>query len=173
MKATKIYLIAALMFFISQILWFSDTSAQAQDSTRFSGKLLSSRDSIKTIVKSPTGAMIRSIIIPGWGQWYNQKKFKALLIFGTEVGLLSNSIYLNQKYRASTTDWDREFYINNRNLSTWWLVGTILFSVADAFVDAHLFKFDESTDLSSRIISPSMNDRYSGLLVSLGVSVKF
>lgn len=125
-------------------------------------------DSMKTTVKSPTGAMIRSLVVPGWGQWYNNKKLKAFVVFGTEVGLLVNSIYLNQKYR----EWDRkfrasepgfaqnviianrEFYINNRNTSTWWLVGVALFSMADAFVDAHLFNFDESSDLACLNISP-------------------
>jgi len=173
MKATRTYLIAILVFFVSYFLLFSDISAQVQDSTRLMANFSSNRDSIKTVVKSPTGAMIRSVIVPGWGQWYNQKKFKALLIFGTETGLLANSIYLNQKYRASATDWDREFYINNRNLSTWWLVGTILFSVADAFVDAHLFNFDESIDLSTQIISPLINDRYPGIQLSFCISFKF
>ncbi len=109
---------------------------------------LNKDDTIKVSVKSPTGAMIRSMIIPGWGQLYNKKIFKAILVFCVETGLVANSIYLNQKYKASKTDLEREFYINNRNLSNWWLVGAILFSMADAFVDAHLSDFDESPDLS-------------------------
>ena len=102
----------------------------------------------KTIIKSPRTAMLCSLIVPGLGQLYNGKKFKALIVFGAEVGLLSNSIYLNQMYKQSTYPADKEFYINNRNLSTWWLVGTILFSVLDAYVDAHLYHFDESPELS-------------------------
>lgn len=99
-------------------------------------------------VKSPQGAMLRSLIFPGWGQWYNGHRLKAVVVFGAEVGLLANSIYLNQKCQASQTTLEREFYINNRNLSNWWLLGVILFSMADAFVDAHLYRFDESPELS-------------------------
>ncbi|MDZ7261556.1 MAG: DUF5683 domain-containing protein [candidate division KSB1 bacterium] len=100
--------------------------------------------------RSPTGAMLRSLAFPGWGQWYNGKKFKALIAFGAESALLANAIYLNQKVVASTGWEEREFYINNRNLSVWWLLGTILLSMADAYVDAQLANFDESPDLSLR-----------------------
>jgi hypothetical protein len=99
-------------------------------------------------VKSPQGAMLRSLIFPGWGQWYNHHRLKAVVVFGAEVGLLANSIYLNQKCQSSQTTLEREFYINNRNLSNWWLLGVILFSMADAFVDAHLYRFDEGPELS-------------------------
>ena len=116
--------------------------------------------------KSPTGAMIRSLIFPGLGQWYNNKKIKAFLVFCAQSGLLANSIYLNQKYVTSSTEFERNFYINNRNLSVWWLVGTTLFSMADAFVDAHLADFDESPDLSNLIIHPTIMTGDPGIPVS-------
>lgn len=119
------------------------------------------------IPKSPKGAMIRSVLIPGWGQWYNNKKLKALVVFGAETGVLINSIYLNQLKQKSTTDWEREYYINNRNLSNWWLVGIVLFSIADSFVDAHLSDFDESPDLSMMNIQPLCDKSGPGVLVSL------
>lgn len=131
---------------------------------------ISKNDTVKTSVKSPTGAMIRAIIFPGWGQWYNKKYFKAVLVFGAEIGLVTNSVYLNQKYKASQTELEREFYINNRNLSNWWLVGVILFSMADAFVDAQLSDFDESPDLSSLIISPVGSGGDVGVKVSLFIN---
>ena len=133
--------------------------------------LASKNDTVKTSVKSPTGAMIRSIIFPGWGQLYNKKYFKAVLAFGAEIGLLTNSIYLNQKYKASKTELEREFYINNRNLSNWYLLGVILFSMADAFVDAHLSDFDESPDLSFIKITPICS--YDDIGVQLSVCINF
>ena len=131
--------------------------------------LASKNDTVKTSVKSPTGAMIRSIIFPGWGQLYNKKYFKAVLAFGAEVGLLANSIYLNQKYVASKNELDREFYVNNRNLSNWYLLGVILFSMADAFVDAHLSDFDESPDLSFIKIIPICSNDDVGVQLSVCV----
>ena len=80
---------------------------------------------------------------------------KAVIIFCGEVGLLVNSIYLNQQYKASKYIYDKEFYIENRNLSNWWLVGSVLFSVLDAYVDAHLYNFDESPDLSIQFNPPN------------------
>lgn len=144
----------------------AQNDAQGNLNTHFSLET-SSTDSARVKVKSPTGALIRSVIFPGWGQFYNKKYFKALLVFGTETGLVANSIYLNQKYKASTTDLEREFYINNRNLSNWWLVGVILVSMADAFVDAHLHNFDENPDLLSMNINPMIAvDKFIGIQLS-------
>ena len=103
------------------------------------------------VVKSPMGAMLRSIAVPGWGQLYNGKWFKAILVCGTEVGLIVNAVYQNQMAVQSKIPLEREWYQDNRNRSVWWLLAAILFSMADAYVDAHLYDFDESPDLSLRI----------------------
>lgn len=101
--------------------------------------------------KNPTGAMLRSIVVPGWGQFYNGKWFKGLVIAGAEIGLVANAVVLNQWANQAETEEEYLFYIDNRNLSFWLLGATILYSMADAFVDAHLADFDESPDLSLRI----------------------
>ncbi len=100
-------------------------------------------------VKSPRGAMLRSLAVPGWGQWYNGKKTKAVIIAGGEIGLIVDAIVLNQLAMAAKTADERYFYRDNRSLALWWLAGVILYSMADAYVDAHLYRFDESPDLSS------------------------
>lgn len=100
-------------------------------------------------LKSPNGAMLRSLAVPGWGQWYNGKKFKAVLIAGGEIGLVVDAVVLNQLAARSKTADERYFYRDNRNLAFWWLAAVILYSMADAYVDAHLYRFDESPDLSS------------------------
>lgn len=100
------------------------------------------------VAKSPTGAMLRSLALPGWGQFYNGKWFKGVLAVGVETGLVINAIYLDSQLDKSTYPLDQEFYRNNRNLSFWWLGATILLSMMDAYVDAHLYHFDESPDLS-------------------------
>lgn len=101
-----------------------------------------------TFNKSPRGAMLRSIFVPGWGQFYNGKWLKGLLIAGAELGLITNAVVLNKWANEATTDEEYYFYIDNRNLSFWLLGATILYSMADAYVDAHLFQFDESPDLA-------------------------
>ncbi len=139
----------------------SDTVRQAQE------KPNEKTDSAKANIKSPTGAMLRSLIFPGLGQWYNGKKLKAVVVFLGQTGLLANSIYLNQQLVKSHTDYEREFYINNRNLSVWWLVGVTLFSMADAYVDAQLSDFDESPDLSQIQIQPFVWKNSPGIVFSV------
>lgn len=99
-------------------------------------------------VKDPTGAMLRSVFVPGWGQFYNGKWLKGTIIAGAEVGLITNAIVLHQYMKAADTEYDKDFYWDNRNLSLWWLGATILYSMADAYVDAHLSDFDAGPELS-------------------------
>jgi hypothetical protein len=108
--------------------------------------------------KNPTGAMLRSIAFPGWGQWYNGKRFKAVIVFGAEVGVIANTIYQNQKVQKSKSELERQFYLENRRLSNWWLAGAILLSMIDAYVDAHLYGFDESPDLGATSPAASAAD---------------
>lgn len=162
----KILIITALNIIVWATIGLAQPSKPGDFKVRIDS-LSSKNDTVKTSIKSPTGAMIRSLIIPGWGQLYNKKYVKAILAFSAEIGLITNSIYLNQKYIASNTELEREFYINNRNLSNWWLVGVILFSMADALVDAHLSDFDESPDLSLLKITPIYNGDDIGVKLSV------
>ncbi len=97
--------------------------------------------------KNPTGAMLRSLIFPGWGQFYNRKYSKAFLFFGGEAGLIATAIHLNQQV-VSTHGELQASYRNNRNTANWFLLATIVFSMLDAYVDASLADFDESPELS-------------------------
>ncbi|MBC8181230.1 hypothetical protein H8E88_08900 [candidate division KSB1 bacterium] len=165
-KYLNIMVICVMSFLIFEI----DCQAQdvKEDSIKVTnGKLQTVQDSVKLKIKNPTGAMIRSLVFPGLGQWYNNKKFKALIVFCAETGLLANAIYLNQQLVKSTEDWERNFYIENRNISVWWLIGVTLLSLTDAYVDAHLADFDESPILSSIKFQPIVATRDVGFEVSL------
>ena len=48
---------------------------------------------------SPHKAVIRSLIIPGWGQLYNHQWWKVPIIYGG-LGLLFDAILFNQRYYA-------------------------------------------------------------------------
>ncbi len=125
---------------------FGTNSCQAQENPI---RILNA-DSVQVEEKqlpSPKGAMIRSVVFPGWGQWYNGKKIKSALVFLTEAGIVGASFYWNDLATNATNDLDREFYIDNRNLAYWYFGGAILLSMADAYVDAHLAGFDVSPEL--------------------------
>ncbi|MDP8228225.1 MAG: DUF5683 domain-containing protein [Candidatus Electryoneaceae bacterium] len=102
---------------------------------------------------SPTGAAFRSLLFPGWGQSYVHSPLKAVIYGGIEQGLIYSIHRQNRLFRYYKDQEQDEFadsYKNNRNRLTWYLAGTIILSMLDAYVDAHLYHFDVSDDLSSR-----------------------
>ncbi|MBN2030747.1 hypothetical protein JW824_10940 [bacterium] len=98
--------------------------------------------------KSPTGAVIRSALLPGLGQWYNGQKLKALVVLGGELALAGNAIYYNQMAVQSVTYDEGEFYRDLRGRFIWWFAGIYLLNLLDAYVDAYLWDFDTGPDLS-------------------------
>lgn len=117
-------------------------------------------------VKSPRAAMLRSALIPGWGQWYNEKRLKAVLVLGAELALIGNAVYFNQLAVGSDTEYDRQFYRENRRLYLWWLAAAHILNVLDALVDAHLSGFDTGPDLSGRM-APVSRPVWIGVVWSL------
>ena len=105
---------------------------------------------------NPTGAMWRSLLFPGWGQLYNRKYIKTLIIGGGELGLIYSIYYQDRQYEKAKKAGDQkaaDFYREDRNRLAWWLVGAILYSMGDAYVDAQLADFEVSENLSM-IITP-------------------
>ncbi len=122
--------------------------------------------------RSPRGAMLRSLALPGWGQFYNGKWFKGLVIGGTEVGLIIDAVVQNQWAQESVYYYDKEFYRENRSLAIWWLAGVVLYSVTDAFVDAHLADFDDTPNVSMQMKHEQdiyTNNRYAVYQLTLAI----
>jgi hypothetical protein len=121
---------------------------------------------------SPTKAIIFSAVVPGLGQVYNKKYWKVPIIYAG-LGALIYSIDFNiKKYNtfkdayiartdssALTTDnYPRytadnlhtlfQYYRRNRDFS--YILGGVVYllNVLDAYVDAELFYFDVSDNLS-------------------------
>ncbi|MCH8284912.1 hypothetical protein IIB79_00105, partial [candidate division KSB1 bacterium] len=103
-------------------------------------------DSLKA-GKSPRNAMIRSLFVPGWGQLYNGKKIKSLIIFGVETSVISAIFVQNNRLSDSKTSENRSFYRDERNKFIWWFGGVIIYSVLDAYVDASLQGFSVDMDI--------------------------
>ncbi len=125
--------------------------------------------------KSPTGAIARSLIIPGWGQFYVEEYWKTPIFLGA-AGVLGWFIYDNHVKFTDAKDLvestseddpyydiykaDREFFRDSRDQSAFYLLAVYAISAVDAYVNAHLYDFDvsdenvESASLDLRI-SPS------------------
>lgn len=99
-------------------------------------------------VKTPAGAVLRSLVLPGWGQWYNEQKLKAVLVFGAEAAMVGNIVYYHQKAIRSVDASERAFYEDYRSQFVWYLAGVHLLSLLDAYVDANLLDFDTGPDLT-------------------------
>ncbi len=109
-------------------------------------------DSVILKPHSPAGAMWRSVIFPGWGQLYNDRYLKAAIIGGTEITLIFSSWVQHQRYEEARKEKDwvaADFYKNDRNKFYWWIAGIVLYSMADAYADGHLYDFELDRNLSA------------------------
>jgi len=147
---------------------------------------------------NPKASLFLSFALPGTGQIYNRKYWKAPIIYaglGGMVYLLEDSsskyVAYRNAYKRSISEGSATFesplveanlssaalkiqrdkYEKRRTLS---YVGTIaiygLFAL-EAFVDAHLQSFDVSKDLSLKV-SPSIQEHYSMPGLGLVIQVK-
>jgi len=125
-----------------------------------SGNISLHTDSIMIEKKKPwpTGALLRSAFVPGWGQFYNKKYVKSVIYGGMEIYFVYNArkywkqMDIHQANFANSDDpiyqaQEFELYKNqrdNRNLFLWLTGITVFISMFDAFVDAHLADFDQT-----------------------------
>lgn len=107
---------------------------------------------------SPSMTMLKSVVVPGWGQISNGKYIKAGLIIVVE----SYFIYRAVDYAGLASDWRKKWkaepdssylntiyfnqyadYRDTRNSFIWYTLITAFFSMIDAYVDAHLKNFPD------------------------------
>ena len=120
----------------------------------------------------PKKAALYSAILPGAGQVYTKKYWKVPIIYG---GLITSAYYINesndfyQLYKSTYlnrldgdftdnlnySDSDlrtlTEHYRRNREVSALLFTLTYILNIVDASVNAHLFDYDVSEDLSLHI----------------------
>lgn len=109
--------------------------------------------------KSPSGALFRSLFVPGWGQWYNKKHLKSTVVFLGEGTLIGFAAYEWSQVKKHKDNFQKEtdpylrdlefqrfeLHQDNRNTYLWFLAGAAFISMWDAYVDAHLFNFRQQT----------------------------
>ena len=105
----------------------------------------------------PGSALLRSAVIPGWGQFYTKHPLKGGLMMAAQGTFIGMALRADGRVkdltveRQAATDQavlgvfegDIEWWRGERRRWILWAFGLWLYSMADAFVDAHLFNFDE------------------------------
>lgn len=141
---------------------------------------------------SPHKATIYSALIPGLGQIYNKKYWKLPVIYGLTGIFIYSFDYNNNQYNKYTNayvdfksgkinnfegyttsdvlDKIRDNFKRNRDLNVISLAAVYLLNVIDATVDAHLFDYDISEDLSLNV-QPSLLNSYNNQS-TIGISLK-
>lgn len=176
-------------------------TAQVTDTARVAVRDSIHIDSSTTLVKkvppsyhSPKKAALFSLI-PGGGQLYNKKYWKVPVIYACYGGL-AYGFNFNQKeyiiyrnalrnnlngvhdaysvYSEETLDNAYKFYKNRRDLCVIGGIALYLLNIVDAAVDAHLYTFNVSDDLSLNIHPTLINTAGMGHYTGgLGLSIHF
>lgn len=149
------------------ILFSSILFPQADTSFIFSEN--KSNDSVFIMQKSPWGAVLRSAILPGFGQIYNESYWKLPIIWGFAGWFIYNWSDLNKLYKDNQVLYQinnqsiykirRDFYRDQRDKFAIYLGLLYFINLVDAYVDAHLFDF--------YIESNSLNDFKINFLIHL------
>ncbi|UCG42381.1 MAG: hypothetical protein JSU73_10980 [candidate division WOR-3 bacterium] len=110
--------------------------------------------------KSPGTAVLLSALIPGGGQVYTGGYWKAGLIAPAELALGFFSVKEHLDATRALEQGREADYVLHRDRRTallWWTGAVIAFSMADAYVSARLYDFDEQMRFSQtiRVLQPS------------------
>lgn len=171
--ALKVYIICLIFVLLSSILYSQENDTL---NTKKENNSISTKS--KYLTKSPSGAMFRSLIIPGWGQYYVGSYWKAP-IFLAGAGTLTYFIVknnndfnkFNDKYKsladknsneALLLKNKKEYYRDNRDLAAFYLLGVYVLSAVDAYVGANLYDFTVDDDLT-------MNFNYNNKFFYIGL----
>ena len=92
---------------------------------------------------TPRGALWRSALVPGWGQWRNGRHIKAVLFSAAAAGFAGAGISETRNLNRALAS-ERQAVAGRRNTRLLLFVATATFSALDAYVDAHLADFGVS-----------------------------
>ncbi|MEW6087219.1 MAG: DUF5683 domain-containing protein [bacterium] len=125
----------------------------------------------------PPRYVARLSIIPGMGQFYNKKRVKAWTIIGLEATAIAGTLVMHDYQIEAYRDWESVPENNIKKRGAYrerledlrkarntfiWLGGLLwVYNMADAYVDAHFYKFDrrkKNSEKSSLYLLPGERD---------------
>ena len=97
----------------------------------------------RVVEKSPTKAVILSLLFPGGGQFYSHRYIKGIIMGGVEI-FLGYMAYNENSIFEKEGDYS---HIEKRNRYLWYLGGVIIYSMTDAYISAHFYDFKKQEKL--------------------------
>lgn len=154
-------------------------------------------DTARANVHSPRKATLYSAVIPGLGQVYNRKYWKVPIVYAGMGTCAYFALYSNKRYNEFREAWKslnetdpggtvifdnylyslngleagKNYFRRNRDLFTIFTAGVYILNIVDANVDAHLFDFDVSDNLTLNF-RPAMIPIASGTGIASGLTLK-
>jgi hypothetical protein len=91
-------------------------------------------------INRPFWVMMRSAVVPGWGQLHNGSWVKALIFGGAQCGFIYGIV--NEDRLAEEDPENSSDHKARKKDYIWWGAFATLLSLGDAYVDAHLDRFN-------------------------------
>ena len=135
----------------------ADATSAAADSVAPAAPVpLAAREFRVAAPVSPTLATVMSPVFPGWGQLYADNGWRGVLAFGAEMFYWSRLLMYDRKaerlldWRDATDNtavqdfyWAQaEEYRELARDNAWWSAGALFIMALDAYVGAHLHRFE-------------------------------
>jgi len=159
------------VFFLTGYIFLIPSYTKAQFTNKLNFSQSMNVEATPKKSKSPMGAMIRSAILPGWGQAYNHKYLKALVYLGGESYFIYRYSAIDKDVNKLKNDNAAEDDIKKkehlRNGWAWLFSAGYLLALGDAYVDAHLYGLYSDTELS---VGFKPDDRSRSLLLQLNLT---
>ena len=105
---------------------------------------------------NPTTTMLKSVVVPGWGQITNKRYVKAGIAIGLETWFITGALVSWGKANDALDRFESDpgnieyfneyqYYWGQRSDFLWLLGLTVFVSMFDAYVDAHLRPYESDT----------------------------
>ena len=105
----------------------------------------------KAAVKSPLKAVFFSAVFPGGGQIYTRNYWRAAGLGLAEAGFAGAAMVEVWRMNKATDQAEVDRHFEKQRSLWWWTAGVGAFSMADAYVGAHLYRFDEQGRITLRL----------------------
>ncbi len=181
-----------IFFFFFLVSILSATYSYAQTDSTATDSTDEEETTTKILDKHPRNATLMSALLPGLGQIYNKKYWKAPIIYALGGVVTYFFISSEKNYRIQTDsvnsyntrntvngvppsfnpfENNQDFYHKNRDLSAILIIALYTLNIIDAHVDGHLRGFDIDEKLSLRF-KPLFYTNYNSQFVT-GLTANF